>query len=111
VFSGVPDYAAIPSPIALDFPYPVLGFNKLPVDNTTGYPKTSACLEHPFFEYYFAQQTNSAFQSLYDNRDFIRDSFALFWAKVAYNFRSFDHVIGYELINEPVRCRCCDYLV
>jgi endoglycosylceramidase len=100
---GVPDYAAIPNPVALKFPFPVLGLTgTLPIDNTTGYPETEACLKNPFFEYYFSQQASSAFQSLYDNKDYIRDSFGLFWEKVAYNFKGYDHVIGYELINEPV---------
>jgi len=37
--TGVPPWAALPDNIALPFPFPVWGFQKMPVDNVTGTTK------------------------------------------------------------------------
>lgn len=60
-----------------------------------------ACLKNPFFKYYFSEAASSAFQSLYDNVNGIQDAFAGFWQTVASFFKNSDHVIGYEILNEP----------
>ena len=50
---------------------------------------------------YLTEAVGNAFQCLYDNVSGARDSMAHFWQTVASNFKTFDNVIGYELINEP----------
>eukprot|EP01130_Rhizamoeba_saxonica_P007725 TRINITY_DN3133_c0_g1_i2.p1 TRINITY_DN3133_c0_g1~~TRINITY_DN3133_c0_g1_i2.p1 ORF type:complete len:515 (-),score=85.88 TRINITY_DN3133_c0_g1_i2:469-2013(-) len=96
---GVPDFAAIDDDSILPFPLPAV-FESIPLDKD-GYPELSYCLQHQFARYYFAEATGAAFQALYTNVNKIQDSFADFWGTVAKNFKSFDNVVGYELINEP----------
>ena len=59
----------------------------------------------PFAQYYLSGAVASAFQDLYENTDGLQDLFAEYWKKVATRFRNNPHVLGFELINEPVRAR------
>lgn len=45
--------------------------------------------------------TSRAFQDLYDNKDGALDLFAKFWHRVAFEFKEFDNILGYEIMNEP----------
>jgi endoglycosylceramidase len=97
---GIPDWAVVVGSDPLPFPIPALGLTKYSVD-ANGYPPLSECLQVVFSYYYFAQQTSTAFQALYDNVNDTRTSFANFWATVSSVFKDHQHVLGYELINEP----------
>lgn len=59
------------------------------------------CAKHDWSLSYIAKATGVAFQSLYNNTNGLRDSFAQFWATVAENFVDSPYVIGYNIINEP----------
>ena len=50
---------------------------------------------------YFAEEISRGFGKFYDNVNGVVDDFARFWAFVASEFKDFDNVLGYELINEP----------
>ena len=56
-----------------------------------------------FATYYMSAEVGAGFQCLYDNVDGLWDALAGYWVTVASRFSIFDNVIGYELINEPVR--------
>lgn len=96
---GVPDWA-VPKHDSLPFPLPARK-ERLPTDNSTGYPDINACLEVGFARYYFSGAVSSGFQHLYDNTDGLQDHFADYWKAVATRFQSNEWVLGFELINEP----------
>lgn len=56
-----------------------------------------------FFEFYFTGAVGKGFQDLYDNRHRYQDYFTQFWQQLATRFQTSPYVLGYELINEPVR--------
>jgi len=94
---GAPNWAALEDSNS-QFPRPI--YAAYPVDHE-GYPSESDCEKHNWFNYHGTYALSSAFQSFYDNKDGIRDSFAQFWKHVASQFNQYDNVIGYEIINEP----------
>ena len=77
----------------------------------------TACLQAPFWHYYFSDAVSKGFQSLYDNDSGVLDAFEQFWVAVATRFKdnsavrcslsrsqkcnTYEQVIGYELLNEP----------
>eukprot|EP01125_Pyxidicula_operculata_P015605 TRINITY_DN5320_c0_g1_i1.p1 TRINITY_DN5320_c0_g1~~TRINITY_DN5320_c0_g1_i1.p1 ORF type:complete len:517 (-),score=117.21 TRINITY_DN5320_c0_g1_i1:100-1650(-) len=97
---GAPDWAIHVTDTILPFPYPSV-LHELPIDPNTGYPDINACLNYTFAIFYFSMSTGSAFQSLYDNVQGCQNAFGDFWEVVAKYFKSYQNVIGYELINEP----------
>ena len=50
---------------------------------------------------YFAEEVSRGFGQFYDNTNGVADDFAHFWSFLALEFKDFDNVLGYELINEP----------
>lgn len=82
-----------------DFPLPIAP--RFQVDPETGYPYLKDCLQRNFAFYYFSDKVTNAFQNFYENSEGIRDAFIRFWSKIAQEFKDFDTVLGYELINEP----------
>jgi len=103
---GVPDYVfdlcAIAQPNSTaPFPLPARNFTDYPVD-AAGNPTLEWCLEKPFATYYLSAAVGAGFQCLYENAaGAMWDALAGFWQTVARRLRSFDSVLGYELINEP----------
>lgn len=81
------------------FPLPAVK-DPLPLD-ADGNPTLEACLTNMFATYYLSAEVGAGFQCLYDNVDNLWDAFAGYWVAVASRFKSFDNVLGYELINEP----------
>lgn len=63
--------------------------------------RSQDCAKHDWALYNVAEAPGVAFQSLYNNTNGLRDSFAQFWATVAENFADSPYVIGYDIINEP----------
>lgn len=105
---GVPDYifdicyANQPSS-TLPFPLPVTSDeypDGYPLDSD-GYPAMEACLSKGFFDYYLSSEVASFYDCIYRNVEGIWDHFGNFWKTVVQRFKSFDNVLGYELINEP----------
>jgi endoglycosylceramidase len=97
---GIPVWATLPSVEfpAHDFPYPFEDPYKVDAE---GVPSSSDCARHEWPLYYFTEATATAFQSLYDNKDGIRDDFARFWTFIAKQYGKIPNVLGYEIINEP----------
>eukprot|EP00455_Lapot_gusevi_P045671 TRINITY_DN587_c0_g1_i1.p1 TRINITY_DN587_c0_g1~~TRINITY_DN587_c0_g1_i1.p1 ORF type:complete len:456 (+),score=137.01 TRINITY_DN587_c0_g1_i1:32-1369(+) len=77
----------------------ILDFN-MSIDPFTGWPQTSACLNHSFALFYLTPEISSAFQSLYEDHD-LQQAFALYWKNVAGAFKNMSSVLGYDLFNEP----------
>jgi endoglycosylceramidase len=50
---------------------------------------------------YFQPSTSRAFDNFYANVDGLADLYAAAWRAVAQRFASTDHVLGYDLLNEP----------
>ena len=50
---------------------------------------------------YFAEEVSRGFGKFYDNINGVADDFAHFWSFLASEFKDFDNVLGYELMNEP----------
>eukprot|EP00602_Paraphysomonas_sp_CaronLab_P009215 CAMPEP_0185034546 /NCGR_PEP_ID=MMETSP1103-20130426/24526_1 /TAXON_ID=36769 /ORGANISM="Paraphysomonas bandaiensis, Strain Caron Lab Isolate" /LENGTH=479 /DNA_ID=CAMNT_0027571247 /DNA_START=163 /DNA_END=1602 /DNA_ORIENTATION=+ len=101
---GVPDYiyeicASHEASVTPPFPEPVAPA-PYPLDSD-GNPSFDACSSKPFFEYYFSAEVGAGFDCLYRNQSNVWEAYAGFWRTVAERFRSYDSVIGYELINEP----------
>ena len=59
------------------------------------------CAKHDWSTYQFSQAVSVAYQNLYNNTNYIRDSLSRFWATVAGTFADSPYVIGYDIINEP----------
>ena len=97
--NGIPDWAAkLAAQGSLTFPLP----SHLPmVLDKSGWPRMQDCLENDFVTYYFSSSVSRAFESLYGNRFGLLDSFKKFWMLTADRFKGKDHVLGYEIINEP----------
>lgn len=81
------------------FPLPAVN-ETYPLD-ANGYPALDSCLSKMFATYYLSAEVGAGFQCLYDNVDNLWDAFAGYWTTIATRFKSFDNVLGYELINEP----------
>ena len=50
---------------------------------------------------YFTEEVSQGFGQFYSNVNGVADSFAKFWGFMAQEFKEYDTVLGYELINEP----------
>lgn len=66
-----------------------------------GVPPRSECDKHGWPFYQTSAAASSAYQSLYSNRDGLRDSYAGFWRRVATEFADEPACLAYELMNEP----------
>ena len=103
---GVPDYVFdLCQSEQLDstaqFPLPSRNSTSYPVD-AEGNPSLEWCLETSFATYYLSAEVGAGFQCLYENAaGAMWEALAGYWQAVARRFRSFDNVLGYELINEP----------
>jgi endoglycosylceramidase len=78
----------------------------VPKDNTTGQPTRATCdgiNNNNWSMFYLTYATATAIGNMYDNVNGLRDSFVAYWKTVATAFASNPFVIGYELMNEPVR--------
>jgi endoglycosylceramidase len=97
---GMPDWAVKDyDSVLTKFPAPLYNF-KIERD-AQGYPTLESCLKNVFAEYYFTYAVEDTFKRLYTNDDGIRDNFANMWQTIATNFKDYENVIGYEIINEP----------
>ena len=50
---------------------------------------------------YITYETGHVFQGLYDNRAGAGDAMARVWGVIASEFKDFDNVLGYNILNEP----------
>lgn len=92
---GIPDWAVERRE---DFPKPLT----LKMENDEqGYPSIDSCLQTVFPNFYWSFGVQRLFQDLYDNKRGIGTAFADMWYKIASEFKDFDIVVGYEIINEP----------
>ena len=92
---GMPDWAV---DRMTDFPSPLKSEIIIGED---GYPTLESCLKTRFSKYYWSDAVQQAFQDLYDNKNGIKDAFAEMWKFVASEFKDYENVIGYEILNEP----------
>jgi endoglycosylceramidase len=94
---GVPNWL-VPKLISNDtinsFPSPL---SLLGTIFTKPIPTINECKKHDWITYHFTYATSQAFQSLYDNPQYIRN----YWINVANTFKDSNNIIGYELFNEP----------
>lgn len=79
------------------FPFP-FGNIHLRINETTGAPLVSDCIQHAFFQYYLTRATSNAFQNFYDNVNGLRDAFADFWKFSANYFKDETNVLGLEYV-------------
>ena len=97
---GMPDWAIKPADSFLTkFPAPL--FNIKLEYGPDGYPTKESCLKNEFGTYYATYQVEDAYQNLWTNWNGVGDSFGDMWAYIASNFKDYENVIGYELLNEP----------
>jgi endoglycosylceramidase len=96
---GVPLWAAQADELRSGFPEP-LAWKPFDQDENQ-IPRAADCSAISWGEYYFAKATARAYQNFYQNRDGIRDHFVGYWKRLAMEFKSVEHVIGYEIMNEP----------
>lgn len=99
---GFPDWATVDDGLKNyfgKFPMPI----HAPYTDTDrhGYPTREDCAQHPWANGYLAEETGSAWQSLWTNVKGIRDSWGLVWKMLASRFKESPSVLGFELINEP----------
>jgi len=98
---GFPDWAAAKySAGAQPFPLPLTS-TPFPINATTGEPTAAACATIDWSECYFADAAGKATQALYSNVNGSAADFEFFWATVAAAWVGADHILGYELMNEP----------
>lgn len=60
-----------------------------------------------WFLSYFSVATSDAFGKFYANYDGLLDSFALYWAKIAQEFKNHKSVMGYNLLNGKHKIYAC----
>jgi endoglycosylceramidase len=63
------------------------------------FPLREDCVKHAFFQYYFSKQVNEHFQRLFDDK--FNERFSAFWELVVKEFKHFENIFGYEIVNEP----------
>jgi endoglycosylceramidase len=69
-----------------------------------GFPLRSDCNKYDWPSYYSTYDTGKTFEALYDATEASQGQLAAwsgFWSYLAAEFKSNEHVLGYELINEP----------
>eukprot|EP00475_Leptophrys_vorax_P035095 TRINITY_DN5745_c0_g1_i1.p1 TRINITY_DN5745_c0_g1~~TRINITY_DN5745_c0_g1_i1.p1 ORF type:complete len:531 (-),score=105.03 TRINITY_DN5745_c0_g1_i1:143-1735(-) len=93
---GIPDWAFDGDP---DFPFPWPFYQKI-TPGPDGHPTPEEC-SHVNSPGELTKSASYAYQSIYSNRDGLRDSFANCWKVVAAHFRHAKNIVGYNLINEP----------
>jgi endoglycosylceramidase len=69
--------------------------------DVNGNPLVEECQQHDFMVMYTAPEVASAFASLYANEDGLLDKMWNFWSVVSEKFATNQHVIGYDILNEP----------
>jgi len=94
--NGVPDWAAHPK--KENFPYPLEVEYEVDENN---YPSRDDCGKIQWPNYHFSHSLSESVGRLYDNYEGLLDQFALFWGEVARTFAGNEHVLGYEIMNEP----------
>ena len=83
-------YNKFPLPLAM--PYSV---------DERGVPTREDCLQINWGMYGGTMAALHGYQALYSNHDGIQDAFGNFWRAVAASVKGKDHVLGFDLINEP----------
>lgn len=69
-----------------------------------GFPTRTDCNKYDWPSYYSTYDTGRAFEALYDATDASKgllQAWGDYWVKLATEFKETEHVLGYELINEP----------
>mmetsp|Transcript_44313 Transcript_44313/g.60113 ORF Transcript_44313/g.60113 Transcript_44313/m.60113 type:complete len:332 (+) Transcript_44313:61-1056(+) len=66
-----------------------------------GLPVPEECTKRNFEDMYTMPEVASAFAALYDNKDGLLDKMMDFWSVVAEKYASNEHVMGYDIFNEP----------
>merc|ERR1719502_1167966 len=82
-----------------DFPHPLF-IRNFSYDQH-GIPSETECDQTNWANYYSTDAVGTAFQSIYDNRNGVRDAMGRLWQKVAQVWSDSPWLIGYELLNEP----------
>jgi len=85
--------------VATAKPFPAPKEN--PAVNSSGFPSLEDCLKTPFQDYYATYQVGALWRSLYETGSALNSGFLRFWSAVATEFKNVDHVLGYDLLNEP----------
>lgn len=104
IFLGVPDWIIKMADIDKTFPAPKndnVSYTQVAAD---GFPLRSDCNNYDWPSYYGTYDNGRAFEALYDATDASKgllQAWADYWVKLAQEFKDSEHVLGYELINEP----------
>lgn len=99
---GIPKWAAktiVPHPSKGEFPAPLAApYTDVASD---GFPTRQDCAKFNWPQYYNTKACGTAFEVLYSNSSGVLDAWANFWVQVSKELGNEDHILGYELINEP----------
>ncbi|KAI9206222.1 glycoside hydrolase superfamily [Polychytrium aggregatum] len=98
---GVPMWAFHTNKIEQEHGFPFPLENPWPLNQSDDIPTKLQCDTHEWFSYQLTAAASRGYQNLYDDEDGLATSMARFWAKVASEFKDYDNVVGYDLINEP----------
>ncbi|KZZ94280.1 Glycoside hydrolase, superfamily [Moelleriella libera RCEF 2490] len=102
---GVPDWFARKDWVSswLRYPFPLNKLRPFPVDGD-GFPTPpSVCGSVDWALSYTSVALSNAFGRLYRNDDGLADAFAAYWQRLASGYAGARNVVGYNLLNEPLR--------
>ena len=78
---------------------PISSFNY--TNDANGDPLIADCQKISFYKYYETSNSIVAFESLYKNKDNLRDKFIAYWDKTSARFANNPYVTGFDPLNEP----------
>jgi hypothetical protein len=78
---------------------PISSFNY--TNDANGDPLITDCQKTSFYKYYETSNSIVAFESLYKNKDNLRDKFIAYWDKTSARFANNPYVTGFDPLNEP----------
>lgn len=76
--------------------------------NSSGFPPVSECYRATFLSYYMSDRVAILFDELLERGTQLNRGAMRYWRSVAAEFAGRPHVLGYELLNEPIRFGATD---
>jgi endoglycosylceramidase len=101
---GIPDWVVKMADLTKTFPAPKNNNQSYTQVAADGFPLRSDCNKYDWPSYYSTYDASKTFEALYDATEASQGQLAAwadFWTYLASEFKDNEHVLGYELINEP----------